>query len=123
MEDDSILLGELADKTPGGTNVVQTMQQSNPKAFKLYKQRAVELQQMKDRVSKVEKLLAENLENMDIQQKQYESQIDTLTKSNKDKTTALEASEKNRARDKMIIKFREERIAELELKLANATEE
>lgn len=32
----------------------------------------------------------------------------------------MEASEKNRARDKMIIKFREERIAELESKLANA---
>jgi len=42
------------------------MQQSNPKAFKLYKQRAVELTQMKERVAKVEKLLSENLENMDI---------------------------------------------------------
>lgn len=40
---------------------------------------------MKDRVNKVEKLLAENLENMDIQQRQYEQQIETLTKSNKDK--------------------------------------
>ena len=29
----------------------------------------------------------------------------------------MEASEKNRARDKMIIKFREERIAELEARL------
>lgn len=77
---------------------------------------------MKERVGRVEKLLAENLENMEIQQKQYDSQIDTLTKSNKDKTTALEASEKNRARDKMIIKFREERIAELESKLAKANE-
>ena len=75
---------------------------------------------MKERVSKVEKLLSENLENMDIQQKQYESQIDTLTKQNKDKQTALEASEKNRARDKMIIKFREERIAELEARLAKS---
>ena len=45
-----------------------------------------------------------------------------MTKSNKDKQTALEASEKNRARDKMIIKFREERIAELEAKLARAEE-
>jgi len=32
----------------------------------------------------------------------------------------LEASEKNRARDKMIIKFREERIAELEARLAKS---
>ena len=77
---------------------------------------------MKERVSKVEKLLSENLENMDIQQRQYEQQIGALTKSNKDKQTALEASEKNRARDKMIIKFREERIAELEARLARAEE-
>ena len=34
----------------------------------------------------------------------------------------MEASEKNRARDKMIIKFREERIAELEARLARAEE-
>ena len=34
----------------------------------------------------------------------------------------MEASEKNRARDKMIIKFREERIAELEARLDKAEE-
>ena len=45
-----------------------------------------------------------------------------MTKSNKEKQTALEASEKNRARDKMIIKFREERIADLESRLAKANE-
>ena len=78
---------------------------------------------MKERVSKVEKLLSENLGTMDIQQKQYEHQINTLTKSNRDKQTALEASEKNRARDKMIIKFREERITELENRLARAEEQ
>lgn len=78
---------------------------------------------MKERVNKVEKLLSENLGTMDIQQKQYEQQINTLTKSNRDKQTALEASEKNRARDKMIIKFREERIADLETKLARAEEQ
>ena len=86
----------------------------------MYKQRTIELQAMKERVSKVEHLLSENLENMDISQKQYEQQLGALTKSNKDKQTALEASEKNRARDKMIIKFREERIAELEARLAKA---
>ena len=75
---------------------------------------------MKERVNRVEKLLQENLENMDIQQRQHEYQINSLTKSNKDKQKALEASEKNRARDKMIIKFREERIAELESRLAKA---
>ena len=75
---------------------------------------------MKERVNRVEKLLQENLENMDIQQRQHEYQINNLTKSNKDKQKALEASEKNRARDKMIIKFREERIAELESRLAKA---
>ena len=41
----------------------------------------------------------------------------TLTKSNKDRQNALEASEKNRARDKMIIGFRDERIKEVEARL------
>ena len=41
----------------------------------------------------------------------------TMTKSNKDRQSALEASEKNRTRDKIIIKFREERIKELEARL------
>ena len=35
----------------------------------------------------------------------------------------MEASEKNRARDKMIIKFREERISELENRLSRAEAE
>ena len=34
----------------------------------------------------------------------------------------MEASEKNRSRDKMIIKFREERIAELESRLSKSEE-
>ena len=42
----------------------------------------------------------------------------TLTKLNKDRQTALEASEKNRARDRMIIKFREDRIKELESRVS-----
>ena len=61
--DDSSLLD--VDKTPTGAGAFQ----NNPRAFKLYKQRAQELQAMKERVSKVEKLLSENLENMDIQQR------------------------------------------------------
>ena len=66
IHDDSMSLVDMScDKTPGGTNVAITMQ-NNPKAFKLYKQRAIELQNMKERVDKVEKLLSENLENMDI---------------------------------------------------------
>ena len=40
---------------------------------------------MKERVSKVEKLLSENLETMEIQQRQYEQEIAMLSKSNKDK--------------------------------------
>ncbi len=88
----------------------------------MYKQRTAELTAMKERVSKVEKLLSENLENMDLQSKQYEQQIVALNKTNKDKQTALEASEKSRARDKMIIKFREERIAELEARLQKAND-
>ena len=45
---------------------------SKPAAFKLYKQRLVELGKMTERVDKVEKLLCANLENLDIQQKQYD---------------------------------------------------
>ena len=121
-QNDSVSLDMISDKTPGGTSmgVSAALQANNPKAFKMYKQRTIELQAMKERVSKVEHLLSENLENMDISQKQYEQQLGALTKSNKDKQTALEASEKNRARDKMIIKFREERIAELEARLTKA---
>ena len=73
----------LDEKTPGGSSMIGL--QNNPKAFKLYKQRAIELEKMKERVSKVEKLLSENLESMEIQQRQYEQEIATLTKSNKDK--------------------------------------
>ena len=56
--------------TPGGTTpnaIGASLQTNNPKAFKMYKQRTAELQAMKERVGKVEKLLSENLENMDIQ--------------------------------------------------------
>mmetsp|Transcript_11987 Transcript_11987/g.15322 ORF Transcript_11987/g.15322 Transcript_11987/m.15322 type:complete len:81 (+) Transcript_11987:1703-1945(+) len=64
---DSSLLDLMNDKSPGGTAIgMGTLQQQNPKAFKMYRQRTHELASMKERVSKVEKLLAENLENMDI---------------------------------------------------------
>ena len=120
-QNDSVSL----ELTPGGTTpnaFGNSLQTNNPKAFKMYKQRTAELTAMKERVSKVEKLLSENLENMDLQSKQYEQQIVALNKTNKDKQTALEASEKSRARDKMIIKFREERIAELEARLQKAND-
>ena len=61
------MMAAAGEKTPGGTGAQNF--QNNPKAFKLYKQRAIELQSMKERVSKVEKLLSENLGTMDIQQK------------------------------------------------------
>ena len=77
---------------------------------------------MTERVDKVEKLLAANLESLDIQQKSHDTLVEGLTKSNKDKQTALDAFEKNKSRDKMIIKFREQRIAELEKKISKAKE-
>ena len=89
---------------------------------KLYKQRMMELAKMTERVDKVEKLLAANLESLDIQQKSHDTLVEGLTKSNKDKQTALDAFEKNKSRDKMIIKFREQRIAELEKKISKAKE-
>ena len=64
---DSSLLDIDKDKSPGGaTPGMGSLMQQNPKAFKMYKQRTHELSQMKERVNKVEKLLAENLEIMDI---------------------------------------------------------
>ena len=67
-QNDSVSLDMISDKTPGGTSmgVSAALQANNPKAFKMYKQRTIELQAMKERVSKVEHLLSENLENMDI---------------------------------------------------------
>lgn len=92
----------------------------NSNANKIYKQRMIEYAKMTERVGKVEKLLAANLESMNIQQKQHDQVIEELTKSSKDKQIALDAVEKKESRDKMIIKFREQRISELENKLAKA---
>ena len=77
QDDSSLLDGE---RTPGSSTIA-----GNPKAFKMYKQRTLELQKMTERVDKVEKLLAANLESMDLQQRQYEAQIETLQKQNRDK--------------------------------------
>lgn len=79
-----------------------------------------ELSKMTERVDKLERLLAANLESMQIAQTQADLTIENLTKSNRERLTALEAYEKSKSRDKMIIKFREERIQELELKLSES---
>ena len=62
---------------------------------------------MTERVDKVEKLLTANLETLDIQSRQHDAEVEGLNKSLKDKQTALEALEKSKSRDNMIIKFRE----------------
>ena len=66
-QDDSLLSVEASPRDMNESFVVQS--NSKPAAFKLYKQRLVELGKMTERVDKVEKLLCANLENLDIQQK------------------------------------------------------
>jgi len=75
---------ESSQKSGGGAGTA-LLEQENPRAQRLYRQRLTELDQMKKRLGKAEKMLSENLENMGIQQKQYELQIDNLSKINKDK--------------------------------------
>ena len=65
--DDSLLSVEASPREMNESFLVQN--NSKPAAFKLYKQRLVELGKMTERVDKVEKLLCANLENLDIQQK------------------------------------------------------
>ena len=78
---------------------------------------------MTERVDKVEKLLCANLESLDIQSKQSEQQIESLVEANKNKQISIEAFMKNGQRDRMVLKFREDRIHELENKLAKLKEE
>ena len=76
---------------------------------------------MKERVNLSDKLQSEILENMNSQEKQYEQQIQTLTKANQDHQAALKASQRLMSQKDMAIKFRLKTISELEAKLAKAT--
>ena len=79
----------------------------------MLKEKLVELGKMTERVVKVEKLLCETLENMDYQQKQYEAKIESLNSQLENKQIYLESFLKNVQLDKVVIKNREQRIAEL----------
>lgn len=68
--DDSLLSVEASPRDMNESFLVQS--NSKPAAFKLYKQRLLELNKMTERVDKVEKLLCANLESLEIQSKQSE---------------------------------------------------
>ena len=53
----------------------------SPTAKKANDLKSAELSKVKERLLKVEKLLSENLETMDYQQKQYEAEIEILNDS------------------------------------------
>lgn len=76
---------------------------------------------MRERVVYVEGLLSANLDNLTSQQKFYESELQKLQQQNKKLVQAVESYEKQCARDKMIIKFREDRITKLEQQASNPT--
>ena len=88
----------------------------------MLKDKLVELGKMTERVIKVEKLLCETLENMDIQQKQYEAKIESLNSQLENKQIYLESFIKNVQMDKVVIKNREQRIAELTQKVIDLEE-
>jgi len=69
---------------------------------------------MRKRVIYLESLLSANLDNLTSQQKYYDSELQKQGQSVKRMSAAVESYEKQRARDKMIVKFREDRIQKLE---------
>lgn len=62
----------------------------------------------------LESLLSANLETLSNQQKYYDSELQKHHAQTKRMQQTLETYEKQSARDKMIIKFREERLSKLE---------
>ena len=73
-----------------------------------------ELVSLRSRVTHLESLLSANLDSMSTQQRYYEGEISKLVAQQKRMQQTVESYEKQSARDKMIIKFREERISKLE---------
>jgi CRISPR/Cas system-associated endoribonuclease Cas2 len=59
-------------------------------------------------------LLSANLDTLSNQQKYFEGEVQKWQAQTKRLQQAVESYEKQSARDKMIIKFREERISKLE---------
>jgi hypothetical protein len=65
-------------------------------------------------VTHLESLLSANLDTLSTQQRFYEGEMGKLSSQLKRMQLTVESYEKQSARDKMIIKFREERISKLE---------
>ena len=80
---------------------------SNPQVVSMLKEKLIELGKMTERVVKVEKLLCETLENLDVQQKQYEQKIENLNQQLENKQIYLESFMKNVQMDKVVIRNRE----------------
>ena len=73
-----------------------------------------EITSLRQRVAHVEGLLSANLDTLNQQQKYYEGEVQKWQLQAKRMQSTVESYEKQSARDKMIIKFREERIGKLE---------
>ena len=66
--------------------------------------------QMAMRIVKLENLLAANLENLTSNHKYFEAELEKKNQSLKRLKTALDQLDKQAQRDKMVIKFRDQRI-------------
>lgn len=62
------------------------------------------------RIMKLENLLAANLENLTSNHKYFEAELDKKNQSHKRFQSALDQLDKQAQRDKMILKFRDQRI-------------
>lgn len=83
----------------------------------MYREYKEQLAKAKKRIAYLENLLSANLDNLTSQQKYYELKIEKNREQTERMQAALETFEKQSSRDKMIIKFREQRIQKLEEKV------
>ena len=117
LEEDSMLL-DLDGLNEGieGIEGIETGMsfEVNKKITGELKAKRGEVAKLRKRVLNLESLLSANLDNLTSQQKYYDSEMQKLQTANKRLVTAVEAYEKQRSRDKMIVKFREDRLAKLE---------
>ena len=106
----------------GSSNGNAGVGQLNEVLKQKFKNQKEDLVKMRKRVVHLEGLLSANLDNLSSQQKFYDHEIQKHQQQNKKLQQAVESFEKQCARDKMIIKFREDRINKLEQPQANAKE-
>jgi hypothetical protein len=83
----------------------------------MHKESMEQLARAQKRIAYLENLLSANLDNLTSQQKYYELKLEKNKEQTERMQAALETFEKQSSRDKMIIKFREQRIAKLEEKV------